>query len=62
MRRIVPEFEPEVKVSREEADRRHAATQTAFLSHSNVCEECRHSDGRDVDLAWNVIDISAYAV
>jgi hypothetical protein len=45
MRRVVPDFEPDVRVSREEAEEQHSASRSAFLSHSNDCEECRDFDG-----------------
>jgi hypothetical protein len=45
MRRVVPDFEPNVRVSREEATEKHCASRTAFLSHGNDCEECRDFDG-----------------
>jgi len=45
MRRVVPDFEPHVRVSREEAREKHRASRRAFLTHSNDCDECREVDG-----------------
>jgi hypothetical protein len=44
MRRVVPDFAPDVDVSREDAEARQIASQRAFLLHSNDCEKCRNLD------------------
>ena len=48
MRRVVPGFEPDVRISREEAEEQHKASRRAFLSHSNECVECQGFDGHFV--------------